>query len=245
MALSACGLLGDEDEGNDSRTREEFCRAWASAACNEEVVSVCQAADAEACRQSQEDFCRTLVPDDFSDEHGAACIDAVESAYADGDLSGAELLTVRRLGEPCDRLGIGPKEQGESCEERADCDASGGFDCVIKSDAAQGVCEIPEIVAPGEDCDAAQQVCTAGFFCNGENCIAGMDIGDACERNEECGDEGYCDANGECAERFAVSEPCTDDAQCATGICYELEAEQVCTNRVVLSRSEPVCEDLS
>jgi hypothetical protein len=32
--------------------------------------------------------------------------------------------------------------------------------------------------------------------------------------------------------------------QCSAGICYEFEGELTCTDRIVLSRAEPLCDDL-
>lgn len=248
LALIVCwsltGCLFEEDEEPAVRTREVFCRDWAATACNEEVVSRCQAADAEACRQAQEDFCRSIVPDTFAGDRADACLEAVGEAYADGDLSGADLVVVRMLGAPCDQLSRGPRDEGESCAVRDDCDSASGFACVVKSDRASGTCEIPETVSPGEDCEADQAVCTSDFFCNGENCIAARDLGDACMHHEECGEDGFCDVDGECAARFATGEACDDDAQCARGICYAFEDERICTDRIVLSRSEPICSDL-
>jgi len=233
-----------KEEEPGPRTREQFCRDWASSACNEDVVSVCQAADAEACRQAQEDFCRSIAPDTFAGDRSQACIDAVGAAYADHDLTATELLTVRLLGEPCDQLSRGPRDEGESCTDRDDCDSASGFACVKKSDQMNGTCELPESVEPGQDCEADQQVCTTGFFCNGENCIAARDPGDPCMHHEECGEEGFCDVDGTCAPRFDVGDPCDDDAQCNAGICYDFDGERVCTSRIVLSRSEPICADL-
>jgi len=34
------------------------------------------------------------------------------------------------------------------------------------------------------------------------------------------------------------------NVQGMTGICYEFEGEETCTNRIVLSRAEPLCDDL-
>src|SRR5690242_9311890 len=93
---------GGEDE--KPRNQEEFCQDWAAAACSKEVLKVCQAKDAAACHDSQEAFCRDLVPEDFSDEAGDDCIDAVKDAYKDGDLEGDELSTVLKLGPPCNEL---------------------------------------------------------------------------------------------------------------------------------------------
>lgn len=244
VCCSLAGCLFEEDEEPAPRTREVFCRDWAASACNDEVVSRCQAADAEACRASQEDFCRSIVPDTFAGDRADACLEAVAAAYADGDLSGRDLVIVRMLGEPCDQLSRGPRGEGQSCMERDDCDSASGFDCVLKADRMSGTCEIPEVVSPGEDCDADPQVCTSDFFCNGENCISARDEGEPCMHHEECGEAGFCDVDGACRERFGTSEPCEDDVQCAEGVCYDFGDERICTNRIVLSRSEPICADL-
>jgi len=232
-----------EEEEPEPRTREVFCRDWAAAACNEEVVSVCQAADVEACREAQEDYCRSIAPERFSGARSDMCIEAVGQAYSDADLTESELRTVRLLDAPCHQLSVGTRGEGQSCMVRDDCETAAGFDCVMKSDRATGTCEIPEVVDPGEDCEADQQVCTEGFFCNGENCIAARDPGDPCTHHEEC-DDGFCDADGTCVEGLAIDDSCEDDAQCAEGICYDFGDERVCTDRVVLSRNDPICGDL-
>lgn len=245
LLIASCLLIACMEEDEPApRTREVFCRDFAAAACSAEVVSVCQAADAASCRASHEDFCRTIAPDNFAGERSQACIDAVAAAYADADLTASELVTVRLLGEPCDQLSRGPRGEGQSCMERDDCDSASGFDCVMKSDRMSGTCEIAERVGPGEDCEADQAVCSGDFFCNGENCIAPRDLGDACMHHEECGEEGFCDVDGMCAARFDIRAACEDDAQCERGICYELEGERSCTDRIRLAPSEPLCDEL-
>jgi hypothetical protein len=239
LALVACG----EDEA-EPRTREQFCQDWAKAACNDEVVSVCQAEGPDECRQSQEDACRKLVTDDFSDAKGQACIDAVGDAYEDANLRDEELATVLRLAAPCDQLLKGTKGTGDSCTKRSDCDAPSGFDCVKKADKATGTCQIPEITGAGRKCDADQKTCEPGFYCDGDNCVEAGDVGDDCTIPEQCGETSYCNDLGECAERAATGESCSSDTECTTGICYEFDGDQECTDRIVVSRSEPICDDL-
>ncbi len=242
LSLTACPF-GSKDPPSP-RTRTQFCLDWATAACNAKVVSVCQAADADACRMSQQSFCLSIVPTSFSDQRGAVCIAAVKAAYADADLDAAELVTVRSLGVPCDQLVVGPKGRGVTCAKHDDCDTAAGFDCVYKASAAGGTCQMPEDVSPGEVCAAAQQVCTSGFFCDGKHCVAALDVGEACASQEECGDKGFCAGSNVCAARFAVDHACSDDGQCLAGICYDFATDQVCSDRIVLSRSEPICDDL-
>jgi hypothetical protein len=244
--LACCVLLlaACNKKASGSRTREEFCHDWAIAACSAEVVSVCQAASAEACHVSQEAFCRKLVPMNFSDATGDECIAAVKDAYTDADLKASELATVLRLAKPCDGLVSGPKREGDSCMERKDCDASADLQCVRKSNAASGVCEVPEVVGGGRSCTAVQKTCEAGFYCNGANCIEAKASGEDCTIQEECGETGFCGDDGKCAKRLAVGEACTSDRECNAGICYEFQGSQLCTDRIRLARSEPLCDNL-
>src|SRR5690242_14446502 len=103
-------FIACSDAESAAENREDFCERWGAAACNDDVVSVCGATDAAACRLAQGRFCLDLVPETgFVDDRADACIDAVKAAYADSDLTAAELATVLRLGPPCDRLVKGPR----------------------------------------------------------------------------------------------------------------------------------------
>jgi hypothetical protein len=233
-----------KDDKKEPRTREQFCTDWAAAACSDETVSACQASDATSCRDTQEDACRKLVPEDFSDAMGQDCIDAVKEAYADADLKGDELKTVLSLGDPCDKLIQGNKDEGENCDENKDCDGPAGFVCVRHADEDTGTCQEPEIVGAGKDCSSKQKICEPGFYCNGDNCIESKDEGDPCTIQEECGEPAFCSEAGKCETRHKVDTDCTSDIECADGICYEYDGKKTCTDRIRLARSEPLCEDL-
>jgi len=241
LVSAACGL-GD-DSGTKERTRTEFCADWASAACSDEVLDVCNAESGEACQQAQAAYCMDLVPEDFSDREGDACISAVKTAYADGQLRDDELATVLRLASPCDRVIVGPKAEGESCVQDSDCDRSAGLECVRKADAEEGSCEQPEVIGAGRACDEAQQTCESGFFCDGSNCIEAKKAGAACSIQAQCGSDTRC-VDGTCTALLEDGAPCTDDIECKAGICYQYMGERTCTDRIVLSRAEPLCEDL-
>lgn len=237
------GLACSSDD-TAPQTVSSFCEQWAEGACSGQVVSACQAADANDCRASQIALCLDMLPSEgFAGSQAEQCLSAVRSAYADADLTADELGTVLRLGAPCDRLVSGPGGGGAMCNSRLDCDAPEGLDCVFKGEDTSGTCQVPTEVGAGLDCSAVNAVCAEGFFCDGENCIGGQSPGEACTVNRECND-GYCSA-GTCVASLAVDTPCTSDEQCASGLCYQFSAtEQVCTDRVRLSRSEPMCEDL-
>lgn len=238
LCSAACGLGSDDDK--KERTRIEFCADWASAACSAEVLDVCRSDSAEACQESQSAFCLDIVPETFSDREGEACIAAVRAAYEDGQLRDDELATVLRLGSPCDRIIVGPNEEGDACSQSSDCDRSASLDCVRKADAEEGSCEMPEVVGAGRACAAAQQTCELGFFCDGDNCIEAKQEGAACTIPEQCVEGTGC-IDSECVALLADGEPCERDEACAAGICYEYEGEKTCTDRIVLSRAEPIC----
>ncbi len=240
LAVLLVPFACSEDE--PAQTREDFCDRWAAAACSEEVVSACVAENVDACRLSQERECLELVPaTGFVDDRADECLDAVATAYADADLTASELDTVLRLGPPCDRLVRGPRATGEECTTRLDCDGPGGYDCVFKGGETNGSCQLPALTQAGRDCSADNAVCTSGFYCDGSNCIEGNAMGEACARNEQCA-EGYCGSAGLCVAGLATNQPCTLDVECASGLCYRFsDTEQVCTDRVRLARTDPLC----
>jgi hypothetical protein len=144
----------------------------------------------------------------------------------------------------CARTVIGSNNEGDDCSVSTDCDVSRGYSCVRKVDAEAGTCQIAEEVEPGRKCGEAAQTCQEGFFCDGHNCVETLASGEPCVLHEQCGENGFCDTSGACAERRAVNDSCEDDVECAQGICSALGDEKVCTDRVVLSRADPLCENL-
>jgi hypothetical protein len=224
--------------------RDEFCNRWARAACSDAVVSACQASNADECRRTQADFCRTLAPEEVASTGRDECIASVAAAYRDADLRGEELAVVLRFGGACARTVAGTAAAGDSCETSSHCDVSHGFACIKKSDTGMGTCQKPETVDPGRACEALPKTCSEGFFCDGHNCIETLAQGEPCMIHEQCGASGFCDDAGKCTARLAVNDSCKTDAQCARGICAELAAEHVCTDRVVLARADPLCANL-
>jgi hypothetical protein len=116
---------------------------------------------------------------------------------------------------------------------------------VFKRGEGEGTCQLPQRVGAGEDCSADNAVCGLGFYCNGDNCIAGERAGDPCISHEQCGTTGFCGLTSVCEARLGINSPCGFDQQCDSGLCYAFSAtEQVCADRVRLSRSEPLCAAL-
>jgi hypothetical protein len=103
---------------------------------------------------------------------------------------------------------------------------------------------MPRVVDTGRDSSDPRDTCSQGFYCGGHNCIETLKSGDACSIHEQCGDDGYCDDSGHCAQRLAVNDSCKSDLQCARGICSDFDGGQVCTDHVVLSRADPICANL-
>lgn len=233
-----------DDEEPVAQTRDGFCDEWAQRACSSEVVSVCQAESDNDCQLSQEAFCQQLLPDGFVDDHAKACLDAVGAAYGDADLTADELATVLQLGPPCDRLIRGPRASGDACTSTFQCDAASGEVCVFKGSDADGTCQVPRTVQPGLECGAEQETCTEGFYCNGDNCVVGKDAGSDCATQQECSAETYCADDSTCREKLDVQENCTTDEQCLSGICFAFGSERTCVDRIRLSPSEPLCEEL-
>lgn len=238
--LFVCACSSSDDK---SRTREEFCADWAKAACTKDTVAACQAATAEACHLKQQAFCLGLVPADFSDARGDACIKAVGAAYADADLTQAELSTVLELGPPCNAIVKGVKDVGEECENDRDCDGTQGASCVFHGGATSGTCQVPQEVGPGQKCTALAQTCGEGFYCDGSNCIAAKEVGDDCSTSYECGSTGMCSGSA-CVAKLAVGSTCTDASECASGICYDVNGTKKCTALIRLSPAESICENL-
>ena len=244
FALGLCFAAGCSSSAEPAQTREGFCRDWAAKACSAEVVSACQAESAEACRLTQQAACQKVIPDGFVADNAEACLTAVGNAYQDADLNATELATVLRLGSPCDRLVRGPRGSGDSCKATSECDAVAGFSCVVKGSDSEGTCQQSRVVQPGFACDALPETCSDGFYCNGENCVAGKDTGSPCSTQQECGSAGYCATDGTCAERFAVRTECTADYECQSGLCFTFDAQRICVDAIRLSPTEPLCDEL-
>jgi hypothetical protein len=114
----------------------------------------------------------------------------------------------------------------------------------MKGSERAGTCQKPISVGAGRDCSAPEKVCDSGFYCNGENCIESKPSGRDCLHQEECASGLFCNEDGKCQSGRKVSEPCESDVECQSGICLSDGEQTVCTDRVVLARSEPICDTL-
>jgi hypothetical protein len=240
------GCTVEEDPPPDPlATVQGFCQAWAESACQPDVVKFCNAKSAEACQVTQSEFCRGIMPSNYTSQRAGDCLTAVKNAYADATLEGEEIPIVLRLAAPCDKLSKGTRTSGQSCDDDSECDTAGGFSCIRKLGATTGVCAEPEEAAAGDACDGPTLVCKAGYFCNGENCVAYKKTGGSCEGDYQCKLEDHCvkeaDAEtGTCELRADLNEACGQDADCQSGYC----AEEVCVATIRLSQTDPLCKSL-
>jgi hypothetical protein len=193
---------------------------------------------------AQQGYCQEIVPVSFSDARGDACIDAVSDAYADADLTGAELDTVRRLGGDCSGIVTGTRALGQSCDTDNDCDRSNGAECIRRGGLPGGICQVAEEVGAGQSCSDPAQTCSDGFFCDGNNCIASKSAGQACANDVECAPSGFCGPDDACVTRRAVGSACASDNECESLLCYEAGGESTCAELVRLSPAEDLCADL-
>lgn len=248
-ALLPLACSGEDEPPNPLASRGGFCQAWAEAACQTDVVEYCNAASADDCIATQEDFCRGIVPSTYASDRAEQCISAVKAAYADAELTAEEIQVVRYLAAPCDQLSKGSAAEGEACASNDECDSAGGFSCIVKPGDAEGTCQKPEVVGPGRSCSRAAQVCDEENFCNGSNCIAFRETGDDCEGDHECAPSDRCvidggATEGVCTARLARNADCANSADCASGYCAGAGAAGKCATLIRLAINEPLCEDL-
>lgn len=242
------GCKSKEEPPNPLADRSGFCHAWAEAACQEEVVSSCNANSVDDCVSSQSDFCLSIVPEEYDSTNADACIGAVKDAYANAKLSPEDIAIVLKMGAPCDTLSAGTVDNGDDCTANDDCDTAHGLVCIRKLGATTGSCGVPKVVPAGDACDERSQVCDDTHYCNGENCVSFKKQGFACEGDYECNPEDHCvvpagAAAKSCEARLALNEVCSSDDDCASRYCAiaKGDTEGECASTIVLSRTEPLC----
>lgn len=245
--IGACGSSKSR-AGNIYASEEDFCQQWGKAACNTKVVSACSAASVESCISKQKEYCLGLVPPYYSSKNAKVCIDKVKAAYADAKLTADEVVIVRDLGEPCDKLNKGPKLQGDPCVASDECDSLQDQVCVRKPGAPDGTCQVAKLVGGGFPCTAVDELCDVGFYCDGSNCIAKKGSGLTCSADVPCLEDFLClgpTGDMKCAAKGGLAVTCTNDDQCKSGICAKpATGSGKCVDSVVLTPTDPVCQSL-
>lgn len=225
-------------------TVTKLCAAWAERACNDTVVSACAAENSDACRSAQAEACAARLPSfQYSSTGADACLDAVEAAFADGRLDAVERAIVQGLGTPCDLFEPGDGETDALCQDDRGCNKEAGLSCVRKPGQRNGTCQVAEIVKGGFPCAEPHQLCEAGFYCDGANCIARVaTAGAACSASKPCASELKCagEAGSEtCVTKLDNGQTCAADGDCKSGLCLMPAAR--CTQEIILSPSEAIC----
>lgn len=254
-AVDAAGPKRTED--TSLKDRGSFCKAWAEAACNDDVVDSCQAPDQETCIAAQKAHCTMIVPPGYKSTRAEECITAVAHAYDDAELDKADLDLVLNLGGECSHLVEGVSGVGGSCLLPTDCNTVKGYSCVIKAGNPEGTCQIPDSQGPGEPCDEPAQVCDPGAYCagsdeDGYNCLVTKAQGKACTYDAMCDTSALCDKSastddgltGKCGPKLERSATCTKPEECASGICLEASTKSVCADAVRLTIESSYCADL-
>jgi hypothetical protein len=227
-----------------------LCDEWAKAACNETVIRRCAARDAAACEATQRRYCERLVPAESYDPADAwACVEAVRSAYQDGELTRTERGVVAELASPCAALFEGDKKEGQSCARSSECDGNEGLSCVTRAGHALGTCQFAELIDGGYECQREYQECAHGFYCDGTHCLARGSSGDACSEETPCAKALNCveqDARRVCRPKLASGESCSAEDECASGLCVRTPGAERgwCAATLVLSPIEAQCDHL-
>jgi hypothetical protein len=251
--LTACSSdeLGPKDLADNSlKSEASFCKEWAKAACNDDVVTNCDEVDTSTCVEHQSSFCEDLVPTGYSSNRAEECINAVRDAYEDAVLDADELEVVLNLGGDCSHLVSGGYREGENCTEHNDCDTVHDYTCVIKPGDETGTCQVPNLRGPAKSCSAAEDICEEGTYCDsGNHCVEPDSTGAECTYDAMCPQDDHCaipsgstDGIGECTPKLENKATCATDGECQSGICLETTGK--CTSNIVLTGESSLCVTL-
>jgi hypothetical protein len=242
---------GPKDTADDTlKTPDAFCKAWAGAACNAAVVDACGAKDADDCIASQRQYCTELLPVGYDSTNAEQCITAVKRAFKDAELDQSDLDLVLNLGGDCSHLIRGGSASGDTCTVASECNTVKGYSCVIKPGDTEGTCQLAKLQSAGQSCDALDELCIDGYYCvataaGGGICGEQGQDNDACDDDSMCISTDLCDLDtNKCAPKLDVSDPCSANSQCKSGICLLTAAKPKCVNSVVLTPEASLCADL-
>jgi hypothetical protein len=276
VVVASCGGDKDGPTGRDDplTTSQGICARWAAAACNDDVVRACNGSSGltAECVGDQQDFClEQLTGDGFDRELAQDCIDAVEDAYSDGEITAEERLEVILLESgPCADTkasgdeaaggaggtgggsGPAPKQAGARCDPDVDvcvdtayCDPAVDV-CVLKAAEGELCCVIdPRFLEPACESGSPEVPCTPGTFCSEGTCVSLGKTDDPCVTNEQCATNYFCGPDDTCLALGTDSDNCDPDApetQCASGFfCSESFSE--CRDFIVVGTPE-LCNHL-
>jgi hypothetical protein len=220
-----------------------FCGARASAECNDQVLLACGLPSASACIAKRQQVCVLGAPPGttYNASSAEGCVNETSSVYADAKvtLDESTALTAACLG-----VFDGPAGKDATCTQDGDCKVSTGLRCVHGPGSATGTCHMPQSVAGGGSCAAADQQCAAGFHCGPTaHCDIDAAANETCDDADPCQPGLMCGTGGTCVDKTADGSACATDGECLHGICNKQStaAMGVCVSQVTLAQSEPFC----
>jgi hypothetical protein len=207
-----------------------FCQNKATAEC--QVAMLCGQADPSSCiaarvpvciadaNQATESGTRT-----YSQPNAAACISAVQTAYAQSTVSFAKLQSVDTT---CEEVFPGTVMDQGSCKIDFDC-ANSEVCSPVEPGSTMTICAAPIPVPEGSPCANVGSVCAAGTYCTGvpAKCQeGGAAAGTTCSPPATVCQTGfYCQINGgaqsgTCIQTAQEGSACTTDINCSTAAPY-------------------------
>ncbi len=251
MALAACGDEGPAQPPAVDLVANEagFCRELAKALCNPTVVTACYGSvdktlpdDTNKCIQAAALPAHCHTPGLPYHEVGAqGCIAAGAAAYADAKINADEQATFKKA---CLVAFSNAAPKGSKCGIDADCDANAGLRCLVKGDS--GTCQVPRPVMNGEDCSAADSICSDEFYCDaGSHCVAKQTAGKSCDAKTPCVSTASCSipmgmTAGTCAAKKGNGEACASPGECTGSFCVKPTGQTMgkCAAQVTLSQTD-------
>jgi hypothetical protein len=170
----------------------------------------------------------------------AACVAAYQAA--------AQSCEANPVIEACAGIARGTIAAGQPCRLGSECAGDGANACLVSDSGSEvGICAPVSRGAVGDPCtftcrlgegcdvtvlgadSTAPSVCfeSDGVYCDYESpatCLALRATGFACDDDDQCGSQGYCDLSGSstCKPRGKLNEPCglcIPSLSCVDGSC--------------------------
>jgi hypothetical protein len=173
----------------------------------------------------------------YAQENAAACISAVQLAYAQPPIS---FDTLQALDATCEEVFPGAVETNDSCQTDYDCAnacpaGAAASSCTVCSPEVPGstktICAYAQPnIADGSPCANVGSVCVTGSYCTGvpATCQPGgtAQPGEACSPPSiACAASEYCQINagatsGACVALGSIGSPCQTGVNCSAAAPY-------------------------
>jgi len=222
LVVACADTETSEPAGPAYGSETAFCKAVAEVVCNSNVVTACYGSsdatlpdDTASCveQYSRQANCNAgAFP--YNSAGAEGCIAAMKAAYADATINQTDLDNIADACLPVFSSG-GP--EGTICDIDSDCDGAANLRCVIK--AGEGSCQVPEEIAPGQNCGQPQQVCEEGYYCGSDDaCIVRPGVDGDCSETKPCVETALC-IDAVCVAKTDNGGTCTEDGACVGGFC--------------------------